>query len=121
MKKENNKNTESHETNNIIQFPDLVILKESIERIRTELSKLMLERDELQFVICKNIETEYMLKLGSLEYKAYEAQCKVMRLKRKMDLIQARKNRQEVINLTVIDTILDEEFVEYQKRKRKLD
>ena len=60
---------------NVIVFPDFEKLKNEVEKMRTELSMLLLERDELQFVICKNIETEYMLKLGSIEYKAYEAQC----------------------------------------------
>lgn len=109
--------SEAKEVNNrIIVFPDFQKLKDDVERLRTELSMLMLERDELRFVICKNIETEYMLKLGSLEYKAYEAQCAALRLKRKIELIQARKNRQEVINLTVIDKTLDEEFLEYEKK-----
>lgn len=58
---------------NVIVFPDFEKLKSEVEKMRTELSMLLLERDELQFVICKNIETEYMLKLGSIEYKAYEA------------------------------------------------
>lgn len=109
--------SEVKETNNgIIVFPDFQKLKDDVERLRTELSMLMLERDELRFVICKNIETEYMLKIGSLEYKAYEAQCAALRLKRKIELIQARKNRQEIINLTVIDKTLDEEFLEYEKK-----
>lgn len=106
----------SESNNGIIVFPDFQKLKDDVERLRTELSMIMLERDELRFVICKNIETEYMLKLGSLEYKAYEAQCAALRLKRKIELIQARKNRQEVINLTVIDKTLDEEFLEYEKK-----
>lgn len=109
--------SETKELNNgIIVFPDFQKLKDDVERLRTELSMLMLERDELRFVICKNIEAEYMLKLGNLEYKAYEAQCAALRLKRKIELIQARKNRQEVINLTVIDKTLDEEFLEYEKK-----
>ena len=109
--------SEAKEVNNrIIVFPDFQKLKDDVERLRTELSMLMLERDELRFVICKNIETEYMLKLGSLEYKAYEAQCAALRLKRRIELIQARKNRQEAINLTVIDKTLDEEFLEYEKK-----
>lgn len=82
-------------SSNVIVFPDFEKLKSEVEKKRTELSMLLLERDELQFVICKNIETEYMLKLGSIEYKAYEAQCAALRLKRKIDLIQAKKNRQE--------------------------
>ena len=52
---------------NVIVFPDFEKLKSEVEKMRTELSMLLLERDELQFVICKNIETEYMLKLGSIE------------------------------------------------------
>ena len=103
-------------SNNIIILPELEELKAEVERLRTELSMLMLERDELKFVICKNIEAEYMLKLGGLEYKAYEAQCNVLRLKRQLELMQARLNRQESIVMAVIETILNTEFAEYQKK-----
>lgn len=89
-------------------------LKKEIEKLRTELSMLLLERDELQFVICENIEMKYMLKLGDLEYKTHEAQCTVLRLKRKIELIQAKKNRQEKINISEIEKILDKEFEEYK-------
>lgn len=103
-------------TGNIIVFPDFEKLKNEVERMRTELSMLLLERDELQFVICKNIETEYMLKLGSIEYRAYEAQCLSLRLKRKIELIQAKKNRQEKVIISAIEETLDTEFAEYQKQ-----
>lgn len=101
---------------NVIVFPDFEKLKSEVEKMRTELSMLLLERDELQFVICKNIETEYMLKLGSIEYKAYEAQCAALRLKRKIELIQAKKNRQEKVIISAIEETLDTEFAEYQKQ-----
>lgn len=39
-----------------------------------------------------------------------------MRLKRKIDLIQAKKNRQEKIIISAIEETLDEEFAEYQKQ-----
>ena len=103
-------------TCNVIVFPDFEKLKNEVERMRAELSMLLLERDELQFVICKNIETEYMLKLGSIEYKAYEAQCAALRLKRKIELIQAKKNRQEKVIISAIEETLDTEFAEYQKQ-----
>ena len=103
-------------TGNVIVFPDFEKLKKEVEKMRTELSMLLLERDELQFVICKNIETEYMLKLGSIEYKAYEAQCLSLRLKRKIELIQAKKNRQEKVIISAIEETLDTEFSEYQKQ-----
>ena len=103
-------------SSNVIVFPDFEKLKSEVEKMRTELSMLLLERDELQFVICKNIETEYMLKLGSIEYKAYEAQCAALRLKRKIELIQAKKNRQEKVIISAIEETLDNEFAEYQKQ-----
>jgi len=103
-------------TGNVIVFPDFEKLKSEVEKMRTELSMLLLERDELQFVICKNIETEYMLKLGSIEYRAYEAQCAALRLKRKIELIQAKKNRQEKVIISAIEETLDSEFAEYQKQ-----
>lgn len=103
-------------SDNVIVFPDFEKLKSEVEKMRTELSMLLLERDELQFVVCKNIETEYMLKLGSIEYKAYEAECAALRLKRKIELIQAKKNRQEKVILSAIEETLDNEFAEYQKQ-----
>ena len=53
-------NVKVSSSGNVIVFPDFEKLKSEVEKMRTELSMLLLERDELQFVICKNIETEYM-------------------------------------------------------------
>lgn len=100
----------------IVLFPEFVTLKAEVEKLRTEISMLLLERDELHLVVCKNIETAYMLALGSLEYKAFELHCKFLRLKRKIDLVQAKKNRQEKVVISVIERILDEEFEEYQQQ-----
>lgn len=100
----------------IIVFPKFDKLKNEIEKLRIELSMLLLERDELQFVICRNIEAKYTLELGSIEYRAYEAQCTALRLKRKIELIQAKRNRQEQINLVAIEQVLDQEFASYKKQ-----
>lgn len=100
----------------VILFPDFVALKKEVEKLHTEISMLLLERDELRFVICRNIEAAYMLALGSLEYKAFELHCKVLRLKRKIDLIQARINRQEAVLLSAIEEMLDTEFAEFQQQ-----
>lgn len=110
-----NHDTEGTSSDNIIIFPDFEKLKNEVETLRVKVSLLLLERDELQFVICKNIEMEYMMELGGLEYKAYEAQCTALRLKRKIELIQAKRNRQEKILLYVIEEMLDDEFAEYQR------
>lgn len=118
MEKEKSTKTdfEGSLSRNVILFPDFEKLKNEVEKMRTELSTLLLERDELQFVICKNIETDYMLKIGSIEYQLYKAQCAALRLKRKIELIQIKKNRQEKIIISAIEETLDNELAEYQKQ-----
>ncbi len=107
---------QASQSKDVIHFPDFKKLKAAVGKLRIELSKLVLERDELLLVECKNIEMAYMLTIGGLEYKAYEIECAILRLKRKVELIQARKNRQEKVIISEIDTILDVEFAEYQER-----
>ena len=100
---------------NIIIFPESESLQNELEALRSELSSLFAKRDELRYVICKNIEMKYMLELGNLEYKAYESMCYMLRLKRKMELIQAKKNRLEKVVLIEIEKQLDREFALYQE------
>ena len=102
--------------NEIILNLEYENLKNELLKKRTELSMLVLQRDELKYVICKNIETKYMLELGNLEYCLYQSECIIMRLKRKVELIQMRINRQEKIDVSVIDKLLDEQFREYQQK-----
>ena len=64
----------------IILFPVYDVLKQQVEKLRTELSMLVLERDELIYVQCKNLETSYMLSFGDAEYSVYKAQCAMLRL-----------------------------------------
>lgn len=102
--------------NIIILHPDFEKLKADVEKLRTELSTLVIERDELLYHECKNIEMAYMLSVGALEYKVYELDCTILRLKRKVELIQAKKNRQEKIIISQIEATLDAEFAEYRAR-----
>lgn len=102
----------------LIPFPGFEELKNEIEQLRTELSMLVLERDDLRLVVCKDLETIYLLNFGALEYRLYKAQCEYLRLKRKAELIQAQINRQERIDLEAVGHKLDAEFAEY---KQKLD
>jgi hypothetical protein len=97
-------------------FPDTEKLKSDVERLRTELSMLVVEYDGLALVECKNIEMAYMRAIGGLEYKSCEIDCAILRLKRKIELIQAKKNRQEKIVQSDIEEILDSEFADYQEK-----
>ncbi|HCF89455.1 MAG TPA: molecular chaperone DnaJ, partial [Firmicutes bacterium] len=103
----------------VVLHPDFAKLQADVAKIRIELSMLVLERDDLIFQECKNIEMAYMLSLGALEYKVYEAECAALRLKRKAELIQAQQNRQEKVILSKIEDTLEREFAEYQAKLDK--
>jgi seryl-tRNA synthetase len=60
-----------------------------------------------------------MRAVGGLEYKYYEIDCAIRRLKRKLELIQAKKNRQEKIVLSDIEKNLDSEFADYEEKLNK--
>lgn len=100
----------------LIYFPEYIKLDKEVKTLSDTLCERVLTRDELRHVICPNIESEYMLILGSLEYKLYETECECLRAKRKCELLQVKVNRQEAINLFEIEKKLDAEFEEYQKR-----
>ena len=100
---------------NVIVSPEYEALKKEIEALRKELAKNLLDLDELEFVICKNIETRYMLELGDLEYKVFKAECEYRRLKRKLEMIQAKVNYQEKVDIRLIDEVLDIEFGKYKE------
>lgn len=110
-------NLEDHNNENKIEVSDVFLEKlKELRDIKASISHLITERDELKYVICQNIETEYWLIFGELEKEVYEKSTEVLRLKRKIDLVQSYKNRDEDINIEEIEKILDKEFVEYQKK-----
>lgn len=90
-------------------------LAADVERLRTEVSLLVLEHDALCYHECRNIEAEYMLRIGALEVRAYELDCAVRRARLKADLIQACLNRQERVDLERIDATLEAEFARHQQ------
>lgn len=100
----------------IIEFPDDKKSRKRIKELKKTLESLVFERDNLEFVVCGNIKTEYLLTFGSLEYRIYKTYCHYLRLKRKKDMIQAKKNRQEKIKMKEIEDRLDEEFADYKKK-----
>jgi len=115
----NSESPDERQASIIIDFPATEKLKSDVEKLRAELSMLIFERDELAHVQCKNIEIAYMRSIGGLEYKSYEINCAILRLKRKAELIQAKVNRQEKVVLSNIEKTLNSEFAEYQEKLNK--
>jgi len=101
---------------NIIINPEYLKLIEEVKQLKENIANLCEERDELLYHICKNIETEYMSKVEILEYKLFEFQCKIWRLRRKIELYQMKINRQEIPNNKEIEEQLDSEYKEYEEK-----
>ena len=99
---------------NLIILPEYQKLKEEISQLRLELPIKIQERDELKFVVCKNIENKYMILVGSLECQAFREEIDCRRQKRRLQLIRARLNRREPILLEWIDEQLELEMAEYE-------
>jgi hypothetical protein len=91
-------------------MPDYEKHQREIRALKQDLAALLLEQHELEFHKCKAIEAEYMARIGSLEYKAFELQCKAARLRRKYELIAQAVNSLELIELSLIETQLIREF-----------
>jgi hypothetical protein len=54
-----------------------------------------------------------MLKIGKFEYTIFEYQCKILRTKRKIEIVQALLNREKSYNIDEIEDQLDKEYQEY--------
>ena len=95
------------------EYEDLI---KSIQELENQLSILVEKRDTLLFTICPNLQTEYMLKIGKIEYSIFEFQCKILRLKRKIEMIQSFLNKDLQYNIKSIDEQLDFEYKEYTEK-----
>jgi hypothetical protein len=92
------------------EYEDLVSL---VQKLEAELADLVFERDKLLYHVCPKLKTEYMLKIGKLEYAVFEYQCKILRTKRKIEIIQAQLNKEQPFNIADIEKQLDVEYKEY--------
>ncbi len=89
-------------------------LKAEIQALREILASLVFERDHLIHVTCKEIESDYMRELGTIEAEIYHAECEVRYLQRKLEMMQASVNRREAVKTESIDQDLRAQYEEYQ-------
>ena len=94
--------------------PDLE-LRQEVARLRASLTALVLQKDELLLVQCRQIETAYLRRFGPLELRVYETFCACLRAKRRAKLIRADRNRRTPVNLDRVEQTLEAEFEEYRQ------
>ena len=89
-------------------------VRRELEARREEYAKLLAEYDEVTGTLRRHLETEYMMRIGRLEYRLFALQLQVRQLKREIALYQAAKNRREIISDMEVKRIIEEEFAEYR-------
>jgi hypothetical protein len=70
-------------------------LKRKMKILRTEVSTLTAQRDELLLRECPRIKAEYDARIGQIELRVFSAQNRLYELKRAIEILQAARNRRE--------------------------
>lgn len=105
---------------NITPHPEFEYLIAKIQELEKIVASLVNNRDNILFHTNPTLQAEYMLKIGKIEYAIFEYQCKILRVKRKIEIIQSYLNKDQPYNLDDIERQLDQEYHEYtQKLKEK--
>lgn len=94
--------------------PEWQKLADEIALLREELAKLLTETDNLMRIVKPNLLALYQTKIGTWELRLLEAKCALARLKRKIELAQARLNQGRKPDWTEIEGQLDLEFLQWQ-------
>jgi len=90
------------------------------KELRDEFATLLVDRDTLVHTVKTNIETDYQLKIGGKQYALFMRRIESLRLKRKLEILQAAVNRGEMLEDCNIEDQLDKEFAEWQRQANDL-
>jgi dGTP triphosphohydrolase len=99
----------------ITRDPEYVKKLEKYQALKTELVSLISERDLLENTVRKNLEALYATRIGKNEYALYRLECDIARLKRKIELFQAKINHGQKPDILEIEDKLDREYQKWEK------
>ena len=105
--------------------PEFEKARADLYSAREKYTALVEEYTNLTGVVAKNLETEYMLKIGKKEYELFSCQVEILRVKREIAIFQAARNRGGTVTAEEVQKIIEKEFAEYrsqlEKQKEKLE
>ena len=101
---------------NLAFSPEFEKLKADLRSARDNYTALVEEYSQLIGVVGKNLESEYMLKIGKKEHELFSCQVEILRLKREISIFQSARNRGESISGEKVKEIIEKEFAEYKKQ-----
>ncbi len=106
---------------NIIPDPESEILKHEIEKLKMKLNDTVVEYEHLVNHTLGVLADKYMSLVGEHKLSLLDAECLARRLKRKIELIQARINSGLIPVMPEIEKILEEEMQEWYRNIDKFN
>ena len=94
---------------------DEKMLLAEIQALREALTSLLIERDRLIHVECKEIEAAYLHEFGALNAEIYEADGELRYLRRKLEMLQAEANRSKQADPEAVESALKDEYEAFKK------
>ena len=88
--------------------------RKQLDKLSEEYSSLLLDYAQMTGTKKKNLETEYMMKIGRKEYELYSLNVSILQIRRKITICQAAINEGNSVNEEEIEQIIAKEFAEYK-------
>ncbi len=101
----------------VVVHPEYAFLILEINDLKEQIADLMVEKDMLRYYICREIQIDYMLKIGALEYKLVVAENNYEKSLRKLEIVKEKLAKKLRVNMDSIDRKINNEF----KKKSKIE
>ncbi len=104
----------------LVVHPEYAYLILDLNDLKEEITDLIVERDLLLNFVCIEIQMDYMLKIGALEYKLLVCGNQYKKNLRRLELIEEKLSKKQKVNMTTINRKIDTEFKEKTMFEEKL-
>ena len=101
-------------SNSLTVNPENEKARSQLDKLSDEYSSLLLDYAQMTGTKKKNLETEYMMKIGRKEYELYSLNVSILQIRRKITIYQAAINEGNSVSEEEIEQIIAKEFAEYK-------
>ena len=105
---------------NITLDPEYAELIVEVNKLKDSVAEKIANRDMLAFHIIPDIENTYMFKVGHLESEIFNANMRLLRINRKIEIYKENKKYNVKSNEKEIEEELDLEFLEIEEEYRDM-
>ena len=104
----------------LVVHPEYAYLILDLNDLKEEIADLIVERDLLLNFVCIEVQMDYMLKIGALEYKLLVCGNQYKKNLRRLELIEEKLSKKQKVNMTTINRKINTEFKEKTVFEEKL-